>query len=323
MLSQPGVSGLPSPSQTNPPAPSHASFNPHAFPFLNNNFPQASNAALMTAAASLLQNTRGLPFINPNSSLFAGSNLEQPFDTSDKCNEDHQGSSEEGEKCGSTIDEGSDEEFQASRTTLDSPNSLRNPLLQRPSIPSGQNSKHIDGERNSNGMPQQPLDLSNKGLSSSSSSPSNSPLSASMKDTDDKEERGQDMVEEEEVILNLSNNNASSRTSSPITKRTHTSSIENATVMQVGIKTTTARPLSSQEQRRSSIPSDENQPSPQSTGKSPFPNLSAQGSADFTTKTSSVLLGLHAKQSSNNKSMNDVYRFGEEVVLKKPFYSNY
>ena len=66
--------------------------------------------------------------MNPNSPLFAGSNLEQPFDTSPlkKCNdieaEQHQvTSAEEGEKGGSTIEEGSDdEEFQAS-SALDSP----------------------------------------------------------------------------------------------------------------------------------------------------------------------------------------------------------
>ena len=71
---------------------------------------------------------------------------------------------------------------------------------------------------------------------------------------------------------------------------------------------TTKRPLS--QQRISSTPSESNQPSPQSTGKSPFPCLSAQGSG-FTTQASSNVLGLSAKQSSNLPM--DVYRFGEEV----------
>ena len=324
------LGGHPSPSQTHSSsanAPTQSSF--PAFPFLNNNFPQASNAALMTAAASLLQNTRGLPFINPNSPLFAGANLEQPFDTSNKDKNDivvddvHHGSSDEGEKGGSTIEEGSEDEFQNSRNN-DSPRILNNHYEPRPSLISERRSSSklsaIEGERKktsslTSNTAQQPLDLSNKGLSSSSSSPSNSPLSASMKDTDDKEEKGEET--EGEVILNLSSkgsNGASSFTSSssPITKTAHTSSIEDATVMQVE-KITTSRPLS---QPISSIPSElptNNQPSPQSTGKSPFLNLSAQGSAGFTTsQTSSTLLGLYAKQSSNLPI--DVYRFGGEEV---------
>ena len=324
LVNQPGVLGHPSPSHTHSTAssaPPPSSF--PAFPFLNNNFPQASNAALMTAAANLLQNTRGLPFINPNSPLFVGSNLEQPFDTSNKCNdvgEDHRGSSEEGDKGGSTIEQGSDDEFQASRA-LDSPQPLHNHLQHRPSsLTERSGNKHIERERKNaltSNSSQQPLDLSNKGLSSSSSSPSNSPLSASMKDTEDKEEKGEEVEEEEEeVILNLSskgsNGGASSLnfSSSPITKTTHTSSIEDTNVMQVE-KITTSRPLS--QQPISSIPSEpNNQPSPQSTGKSPLLNLSAQGSGFTTTQTlSSTLLGLHAKQSSNLPM--DVYRFGEEV----------
>ena len=334
MSNQSGILGHPSPNQTHSSSatasvPPQSSF--PAFPFLNNNFPQASNAALMTAAASLLQNTRGLPFINPNSPLFAGANLEQPFDTSNKDKNDivvddvHHGSSDEGEKGGSTIEEGSEDEFQNSRNN-DSPRLLNNHFEPRPSLISERRSSSklsaIEGERKktsslTSNTAQQPLDLSNKGLSSSSSSPSNSPLSASMKDTDDKEEKGEET--EGEVILNLSSkgsNGASSLTSSssPITKTTHTSSIEDATVMQVE-KITTSRPLS--QQPISSIPSEQlptnNQPSPQSTGKSPFFNLSAQGSAGFTTsQTSSTLLGLYAKQSSNLPI--DVYRFGGEEV---------
>ena len=330
MSHQSSILGHPSPSQThsssavNASGPAQSSF--PAFPFLNNNFPQASNAALMTAAASLLQNTRGLPFINPNSPLFVGSNLEQPFDTTNKDKNDiivddgRPGSSEDGEKGGSTIEEGSDDEFQNSRTN-DSPRLLNNHFEPRPSlITERRSSKHIgiEGERKksilTSNTAQQPLDLSNKGLSSSSSSPSNSPLSASMKDTDDKEEKGEET--EGEVILNLSSkerNGVSSLTSSsssPITKTTHSSSIEDATVKQVE-KITTSRPLS--QQPISSIPSElpNNQPSPQSTGKSPFLNLSAQGSG-FSTQTSSSLLGLYAKQSSNLPI--DVYRFGGEEV---------
>lgn len=325
--------------------------NSHAFPFLNNNFPQVSNAALLTAAANLFQNSR-LPFMNPNSPLFAGSNLEQPFDTSSlkKCNDmgadQHQVSSaEEGEKGGSTIEEGSDDdEFQASRA-LDSPRPpLHNHLNQhhnRLSSLMGRRNKNIEGDRknistSASNTSQQPLDLSNKGLSSSSSSPSNSPLSASMKDTDDKEEKGEDAEEEEDVILNLSSkscNGASPLTSSSAIKKrssSHTSSIEdanNSVVMQVE-KITTSRPslLCSQQKEQhppiSSIPS-EHQPSqvrPQSTCKSPFPNLSAQGSAAGLTNTtqtsspsSSLLVGLHAKQSSS-LPMDGTYRYGGDEV---------
>ena len=321
LVNQPHVHGHPSPSQTHASAaaasPSsslsmllNGNSNPHAFPFLNNNFPQVSNAALLTAAAGLLQNTR-LPFISPNSPLFAGANLEQPFDTTNKCNEvgeDHQVSSEEGEKGGSIIEEGSDDEFQASRA-LDSPQPLHNHLHPRSLSLTERSNKSIIAEEREKAdianvnTSQQPLDLSNKGLSSSSSSPPNSPLSTSMKDTDEKEEKG----EEEEVILNLSSNGLKGASSFPIP--THSSSIEDSTVTQVG-KTTTKRPLS--QQRISSTPSESNQPSPQSTGKSPFPCLSAQGSG-FTTQASSNVLGLSAKQSSNLPM--DVYRFGEEVCL--------